>query len=107
MGYCPFLVLCRDREFQFSIATEGPGRDRAVRTVTEILGVCGGEHALESFLALCLDTTFLCHDRVPRHAKWLGRDRGFLYRDRALLALCRDHGLCHDRVWSRLGGLVS
>ena len=31
----------------------------------------------------------------------LGHDRGFLYRNIVPLALCR------DRVWSRLGGLVS
>ena len=37
----------------------------------------------------------------------LGRDRGFLYRNIVPLALCRDRGLCRDRVWSRLGGLVS
>ena len=37
----------------------------------------------------------------------LGRDRGLLCRDRALLALCRDRGLCRDKVWSRPGSLVS
>ena len=37
----------------------------------------------------------------------LGRDRGFLYRDIVLLALCRDRGWCHDKMWSRSKGLVS
>ena len=31
----------------------------------------------------------------------LDRDRGFLYHDRVLLVLC------HDRMWSKPGGLVS
>ena len=71
----------------------------------------------------------LCRDRVLRVATWfpgqqggLGRDRGFLYRDRDFLALCHDRNsvsrqglgmgqawvmkrvsLCRDRVFPRLG----
>ena len=42
MGYCPFLVLCRDREFRFSVVTEifgtgsrqgRPARHRVAHTV--------------------------------------------------------------------------
>ena len=55
-----------------------------------------------------ITTELSCHDRVCCWA-WVAWDfdRGFLYRDRALLALCRDHELCRDRAWSSPGGLVS
>ena len=37
----------------------------------------------------------------------LGRDRVFLCHKRVPHALRRDQGLCRDKVWSTLGGLVS
>ena len=36
----------------------------------------------------------------------LGRDKGFLCRDRVLLALCFDRGRCRDKMWSRSGGFM-
>ena len=53
---------------------------------------------------------FLCRNTgtrtfVSRQGLELGL--GGLGRNRVLLVLCRDRGRCRDRMWSRLGGLVS
>ena len=66
---------------------------------------------------LCRNTgtrTFVSRQGLELGLGGLGRNRGFLYRDRGflcrnrvLLVLCRDRGRCRDRMWSRLGGLVS
>ena len=46
MGYCPFLVLCRDREFWVFITTGSPGRDRVPsRTHDTTWVLAAGVHA--------------------------------------------------------------
>ena len=97
MDDCPFLVLCRDREFWFSVATGSPGRDRVPRPCTRHgLGVRRGRARVAGHSRVCnregpmLRHGCLCHDLAIYVATQplgrpdgLGRDRVFLCEDNA------------------------
>ena len=104
MDDCPFLVLCRDREFWFSVATGSPCRDRVPRPRTRHdLGVRSvrarveGRSRVRNREGTVLRHACLCHDMAiyvvtqpPGRPDGLGRERVFLCRYSAQLALCHD-----------------
>ena len=54
----------------------------------------------------CVMTRIVCHNRVPRQAERFGSRQGLLFRDRELLALCRDRkGYVATRMGLGLSGL--
>ena len=144
MGYCPFLGLYRDREFSVATKNAGPllrlwslvvtrssgqalypalTRTTSMRTSPRC--ACDSDATVrsrQSFWALCRDRVLRVATWFPGQQRGLGRDRGFLYRDRDFLALCHDRNsvsrqglgmgqawvvkrvsLCRDRVFPRLG----
>ena len=70
MGYCPFLVLCHDRD-PLALCL-----DRVIRVATGLLG--------EAHDSACVHTTDM-HTRLGR-----AHDKVVHSRDRDCLALCRD-----------------
>ena len=99
MGYCPFLGLCRDREFFVTTGNDDPVlrrgfscRDMVLRSGARPgLGVLDSMRARqrsacaqESLLALCHNRDLRVTTLFPGQLGGLGRDRGFFYRDKAV-----------------------
>ena len=125
-GYCPFWILCRDRERKlcrervslalcydkvFCVATRFSSQayDPSWACTTNMrvrLGHACDRHAhmvgtrvRQSFLALCLDKDIHVAIGFQGMLGGLGRDRGFLYRDIDFWPHVTIEVLCHNRVW--------
>ena len=108
MGYCPIPGLGRDRVSRHGF----PCRDMVLRSSARPgLSACDRHaraawmHTRQSFLVLCRDRDIRVATLFPSELGGLGRDRGFLCRDRDRSALCRDRnyvsqqGFGLSRAW--------
>ena len=118
---------CHDRVLRpGALPGLGASNGRGRTTLNHVFLGCAGDSATrtrQSSLALCLDRDLCVATWFPGMLGSFGREKGFLYRERELFALCGERNfvsreglglgqgawvairvfLCHDRVFPRVG----